>query len=452
MVYEVMEWINLLTTARVGMQSLDEEIGRTVFQRDFDRIIFSPAFRRLQSKTQVFPLPEIDFIHTRLTHSLETSSVGRSLGQMVVEKLEEKKPGIFNKNKLIPQSISSVVAAATIAHDIGNPPFGHSGEEAISYWFNTSKGKELIKDLSKEQQADLMNFEGNAMGFRILTKTLPHKSKRTGGLGITAATMGAFTKYPCESIEGNQKGKGIGRKKFGFFQSEKAIFEQTAQQLSLIREGSSFSWKRAPLAFLVEAADDICYLIMDLEDGYRLKLIPFETIEKLLIQLIGDDLIKERYELILDESEKIGYLRAKSINSLVQETSTAFIDNYNEIMSGVFNSSLTEIIGKGEELSQIRKISREKIYSYRKVQEIEAAGFEIISGLLESFLMALTNKNKTRESKIRKLITPTYLYDFNTADEKYEAIMAIIQFIAGMTDRFAIDTFRIIKGISLPNY
>ncbi len=450
-----MHWEKLLNDQRLGVAEFNRERspdGRSQFQKDFDRIVFSPAFRRLQDKTQVFPLPESDFVHTRLTHSLEVSVVGRSLGNLVGEAAIEKHPEL--KEQFSKFHFGDIVAAACLSHDIGNPPFGHSGEDAISEYFKNGNGKVFEENINdKKKWNDLTKYEGNAQGFRIIT-TLQNPDVQ-GGLRLTYATLAAFTKYPKESsaIDENEiSTKKKAYKKFGFFQSEKEIFKSVAEKTGLDYKNyeQDYLWCRHPLTFLVEAADDICYRIMDLEDGFRLGLISFPETEELIIPLV----IKKDMDgyLSRDEKEKIGYLRAKAISDLVNELARTFLDNEEKILSGKLEDDLISIIPKAGSLEVIKKISKEKIYRSRSVVEREVAGYEVLGGLLDTFINAynesyegnLSPKNRAIINLLPKRITN------ETNDELYSRLLRIIDFISGMTDSFAVSLYRKIKGISLP--
>ena len=456
-----MDWIQLLSKRLLGEPKQKAEAlqdGRSQFQRDFDRIVFSSAFRRLQDKTQVFPLPESDFVHTRLTHSLEVSCVGRSLGNFVGAQVLNRSPKL--KNNFSAFHFGEIVSAACLAHDIGNPPFGHSGEDAISEYFKNGNGKEFESKINDNKKwNDLTRFEGNAQGFRIITKL--QNPKLIGGLRLTHATLGAFTKYPKESIvEDDLSENKIKKKlysKFGYFQSEKNIFHEVANETGLLNKGdkNNFHWCRHPLAYLVEAADDICYRIMDLEDGFRLGLLTFNETEKLLMSLLTRKKLKSYKSR--DENDKIGYLRAKVINSIVNETAEVFLDEEKNILSGKLEKDLISILNKTKELEEIKKISIEKIYSYKSVVEREAAGFEVLGGLLDIFITAVNEasngktgiiapKNKT----ILKLLPKQFLNDTHSKSDLYYRLLIITDYISGMTDSYAVSLFRKIKGISLP--
>jgi len=449
-----LNWKELLNDNRLGVNvasSGSSVDGRSQFQKDFDRIVFSPAFRRLQDKTQVFPLPESDFVHTRLTHSLEVSVVGRSLGNLVGEKIIERHSQL--KNEFTKFHFGEVVAAACLAHDIGNPPFGHSGENAIAEYFKTGGGKEIKSNIDDEKKwSDLIKYEGNAQGFRIIT-TLQNPDI-DGGLRLTLATLAAFTKYPKESFTTANFKKLTDKtayKKFGFFQAEKNIFKEIAKAVglnSIENEGSW--WCRHPLSVLVESADDICYGIMDLEDGFRLGLISFKETEDLLMPFVPGDELKGYKGR--DENEKIGYLRAKSISELVNELADKFVDDEKKLLEGKFEDEMISVIEKADALKEIKKISIDKIYNYKSVVEREVAGYEVLGGLLDTFIHAynesyegnLSRKNRAVVNLMPKRIT------INPPEDIYLRLLNVIDFVSGMTDSFAVSLFRKIKGISLP--
>jgi dGTPase len=425
--------------------------GRSEFQKDFDRIVFSPAFRRLQDKTQVFPLPESDFVHTRLTHSLEVSCVGRSIGNLVGETTIERQPDL--ENKFTKFHFGEIVAAACLAHDIGNPPFGHSGEDAIAEYFRSGNGKEFKSKINDEKKwEDLAKFEGNAEGFRIITRLQNPKVK--GGLRLTHSTLAAVTKYPRESFINNLGKSSLSKsyKKYGFFQTEKELFKKVADEcgLDLIKKESNYWWCRHPLAFLVEAADDICYRIMDLEDGFRLGLISFSDTEELLRSLINEEQVKYYQEK--DENDKVGYLRAIAISELVTELSSRFLDEEKNILEGKFEDDLISVIKSGNALKIIKDVSVEKIYNYRSVVEREVAGYEVLGGLLDTFTHAYNEafigKISIRNRTIFNLLPQRIREEI--PDELYLRLLRIIDFVSGMTDSFAVSLFRKIKGISLP--
>lgn len=452
-----MDWKLLLTDERLGIEKNQsaKKDGRSQFQKDFDRIVFSPAFRRLQDKTQVFPLPESDFVHTRLTHSLEVSVVGRSVGNLVGERIITRHTKL--KSSITKFHFGDIVAAACLAHDIGNPPFGHSGEDAIAEYFKNGNGKRFQQEINDEKKwNDLIRFEGNAQGFRIITKLLNQDVK--GGLQLTYATLSALNKYPKESLTDSEIKKyfrhKIIYKKFGFFQSEKEIFKHVAEKTGLAKpdKAEKYLWARHPLSFLIEAADDICYSIMDLEDGFRLGLLSFKETENLLQPLIHKkDLTGYRNR---DDNEKVGYLRAKAISDLVNEIAETFVENEKEILAGNFNQELVTVIKKSTALKKIGKASIEKIYRHRSVVERESAGFEVLGGLLDTFITAYneySEKNLSPKNRsIINLLPQRIFYGEKENPELYHRLLRIIDFVSGMTDSYAVSIFRKIKGISLP--
>ena len=454
-----MNWINLLGAFRYGDQmprGMDEAQNRSIFEQDYDRIIFATPFRRLQDKTQVIPLPEYDFVHNRLTHSIEVSSVGRTLGKMVGTVLLEKYPEL-KKLSITHHDFGAIVAAASLAHDIGNPPFGHSGESAISEYFLNGPGVVFQHKLSEAEWNDVTRFEGNANGFRILTNAA---NAHAGGLRLTYPTLAAFTKYPKESLPILPKGRAS-EKKFGFFQSEQALFDELALRLGLMQvhhdEGSYY--RRHPLAFLVEAADDICYHIIDFEDGLRMQWIDFEWAEKLLLPIAGKAFYKASYDAIILTEEKASYLRAVAINSLIKEMAELFLQHEEAILQGTFDTSLISLSAHKNEIDQIKAISLQKVYKAKQVIEIEAAGFEVIGGLLDMFLKALQQvcnpnhgKIQYKHKKIAELL-PAHLQNpkAEIKESIYLQIISVCEFVAGLTDRHAISLFRKLKGIELPN-
>ncbi|MEJ2103526.1 MAG: deoxyguanosinetriphosphate triphosphohydrolase [Ignavibacteriaceae bacterium] len=449
-----MEWEKLLTDSRLEEKTSSkqkEHDGRSEFQKDFDRIVFSPAFRRLQDKTQVFPLPESDFVHTRLTHSLEVSCVGRSLGNLVGETVIERNTSL--KNKFTKFHFGEIVAAACLAHDIGNPPFGHSGEDAIAEYFRSGNGQKFKSKVKDEKKwSDLIHYEGNAQGFRIITKL--QNPKVRGGLRLTFSTLAAVTKYPRESgikIESKSLLNKVYRK-YGFFQAEKDLFKEVAEETGLnCRKGlETYWWCRHPLAFLVEAADDICYRVMDLEDGFRLGFVSFRDTEDLLMPLVNRKSLKGYKEI--DEKDRIGYLRAIAISELVNELALVFLDEEKNILKGKFQNDLISEIKRANALKKIKDISIEKIYRSRGVIEREVAGYEVLGGLLDTFINSyneaykgkISSKNKAVYELLPKRITE------EIPDDLYLRLLRIIDFVSGMTDSLAVSLFRKIKGISLP--
>ena len=449
-----MEWEKLLTNSRLGEKTKPKQKlqdGRSEFQKDFDRIVFSPAFRRLQDKTQVFPLPESDFVHTRLTHSLEVSCVGRSLGNLVGETVINRNSSL--KNKFTKFHFGEIVAAACLAHDIGNPPFGHSGEDAIAEYFRSGNGQKFKSKIKDEKKwNDLIQYEGNAQGFRIITKLQNPKIK--GGLKLTNSTLASVTKYPRESFI-KIKSKSLlnnAYRKYGFFQAEKELFGQVAEAAGLIYQKDEivYWWCRHPLAFLVEAADDVCYRVMDLEDGFRLGLVSFNDTEEMLIPLINKQALKGYKEK--DEKDRIGYLRAVAIRELVNELANVFLDKEKNILHGKFEDDLISKIRRANALKRIKEISMKQIYKSRSVVEREVAGYEVLGGLLDTFINAYNEAYEGKISSKNKAVfalLPERIAD-EIPDDLYLRLLKIIDFVSGMTDSLAVSLFRKIKGISLP--
>ncbi|MBN2166638.1 MAG: deoxyguanosinetriphosphate triphosphohydrolase [Marinilabiliaceae bacterium] len=439
-----MNWEQLLTAKRTGQENLTVEKSgdRTQFQRDFDRLIFSSPFRRLQDKTQVFPLPGSIFVHNRLTHSLEVSSVGRSLGNNISRLLVENK---IAETDLV-YEIGSVVAAACLAHDLGNPPFGHSGEKAISHYFSNGYGSSYKGAVTDAQWNDLINFEGNANAFRILTTKF--HGRRTGGFALTYSTVASILKYPYSS---SSKGK----KKYGYFQSEEITFKKIVKELGLI-ELEQGVYSRHPLVYLVEAADDICYQFMDIEDAHKLKILSTDETKALLLSFFDSEndlsLLKKIYEVfteVTDTNEQITYLRAIVIGKLVQACTDIFWSNRKNILDGTFEGALVDhlpgLLGKAMVVCQNTAIKR--IYRHQSVVEIEIAGFKILGVLLDEFIKAVLNP----KLYYSKLLLPFIPEQFQVTEEAsvYKKIQTVLDFVSGMTDVYALELFRKIKGMGL---
>ena len=441
-----MIWKTLLSTKRKGQRTgVSAESSRSAFEQDYDRIIFSHPFRRLQDKTQVHPLPEHDFVHTRLTHSLEVSSVGRSLGKRAGEIILKRHPDLSTEFTLF--DFGAIVAAAALAHDLGNPPFGHAGEDAISDFFlHHAHGLHFKDHVSEKQWQDLTRFEGNAQGFRIL-------DKEEYGLKLTYACLGAFTKYPCAALFPGRDKKRKSQKKYGFFESEKAAFEDIAAELGLVVQGDD-CWCRHPLAFLVEAADDICYSIIDLEDGCRLGLVSLDETVDLLSGILRNKLDRKKLENHRDLNQKLGILRAMAIGELIDSSTEVFLAYEKSLLDGTFDQALTELSVYSETLNEISRLSIERIYHARHVVEIEASGHQILPGLLEEFTETGTHIIEGRPSRKYnnlRLLLPADIASSIQArpGDYYHMLRSIIDFVSGLTDRHALSLYRKIKGISL---
>ncbi|GGG11471.1 dGTP triphosphohydrolase [Pontibacter amylolyticus] len=430
--------------------SSDESV-RGEFQRDYDRIVFSSAFRRLQNKTQVMPMPESDFVHTRLTHSLEASVVGRSLGRIVGKSILERYPELTGDKNIQEADFGDIVAAACLAHDIGNPPFGHSGEDAISAYFLSEEAQPFLTTLTEAQKSDLQRFEGNAAGFRVLTYTYPAHCNLPGGLSLTYTTLATFTKYPKESQPEIKGTKSTSEKKYGFFQTEKAWFNTIAQELGLLNKGSGDQvfFQRHPLAFLVEAADDICYRIIDFEDGLKLGLVPHQQGIALLRQILNDAPDRVSSLTFYDWREEIGYLRARIIGKLIQETTQIFLQHEEAILVGTYDKPLINELSCKPVLDEIKSLSIELIYRNKPVLEIEAAGFEVLGGLLDACMKAAFRRDSKHHRKIADLIPPHYL-QLPEGSSDYERIIHITDYVTSLTDQAALGLYRKIKGIELP--
>lgn len=440
-----MEWTKLLSSKRFGMEDYYDQRNhdRTEYQRDYDRLIFSSPFRRLQNKTQVFPLPGSIFVHNRLTHSLEVASVGRSIGNYVGKSLRAKYPN----TEAHFEEMGDIVSAACLAHDLGNPPFGHSGEKAIGTFFSEGKGGDLKQEVEKEggRWTDFTHFEGNANAIRLLTHQFI--GRRKGGFVMTYSTLASIVKYPYSSELSGKK------QKFGFFASEEESFQKIANDLGIIQTNSSpLRYVRYPLVYIVEAADDICYQIMDIEDAHKLNILSTEkTIDLFLQYFEGERQAKviRNLDFVADVNEKIGYLRSSIIGQLVQECAQVFLQNEQEILSGTFQGSLISNISATplQAYQQCSQFAVANIYKSKEVLDIELAGYQIITSLLERFVEAIQ--------------TPTHAYSailLNRVPEQYnmyaqsitQRVQAVIDFISGMTDVYALDLYRKITGMDVP--
>ena len=432
----MMNWEQLLSLKRFGDTNKrirkEEDETRLGFEVDYDRVIFSSEFRSLQDKTQVIPMSQTDFVHTRLTHSLEVSVVGRSLGRKVGLKILEKHPHLKNVLGYQPNDFGAIVAAAALAHDIGNPPFGHSGEKAIGEFFKTGNGKFFKEQLTSKEYQDLCDFEGNANGFKIVTDS---RKGREGGLRLSYATLGAFIKYPKESLPKKPTGH-IADKKYGFFQSEKEAFLDVVAELGLLkRSDSNISYSRHPLTYLVEAADDICYTIIDFEDGINLGLIQEEFALEYLINLVRNTIDTEKYHRLTNTQDRVSYLRALAINTLINEAVMTFIENEDVILSGEFGSSLLDKSKYEAQINDIIKISVENIYQSKDVIKKEIGGYKVINQLLDTYTNAVNNKFNNEASNYDKLIMKGLpdTIDLNTIN-LYSRLLNICHYIASLSD------------------
>ncbi len=446
----------LFSNKRTGRASLASgEEARTEYQRDFDRIIFASAFRRLQNKTQVFPLPGSVFVHNRLTHSLEVASVGRSLGSLIGDFIVDKYAADLTEesSQFYKHSLYNVISSACLCHDIGNPAFGHSGEDAIASFF--SKNESTLKsNFSLAEWADFVNFEGNSNAIRTLTQQ--QQGKTEGGIQLTYTTLASIIKYPCEATA---KTKGIiHRKKFGFFQSEKETFLDIAEKTTMVKDSDNpLIYFRHPFVWLVEAADDICYTIIDLEDAHRLGIVEFSTCKELMINLIKSDgtsdlkKVEAQLEKITNKNDKIAFLRAKSIGFLIENAKRTYEANFESIVNTTFKTPLLDVVNTHSSgaISAIVKFSVENIYNHRSVVEIENAGYNVMYELLQHFVPpALKDKDSRTKSEqmALKLLPPQFIYENESA---YRKTLGVLDYVSGMTDNYATDLYRKIKGIDI---
>ena len=450
----IMRWEQLLSLRRFGdinkRLRLEQDETRLGFEVDYDRIIFSSAFRSLQDKTQVVPLPihmgtHKDFVHTRLTHSLEVSVVGRSLGRIAGKAILEKYPYLSNEHGHHFNDFGAIVAAASLAHNIGNPPFGHSGEKAIGVFFSDGDGKKYQSLLNEKEYQDLVDFEGNANGFKLLTES---REGVPGGLRLSYATLGAFMKYPKESLP-KRPTDHISDKKFGFFQSEKDLFYEVADELGLKEKHGKGgkSLHRHPLTYLVEAADDICYTIIDFEDGINRGFISEDFALEYLIKLVKDKISTSKYNQMAHAKDRLSYLRALAINTLIQEAVSIFVRHEETIVSGNFPQALLDKSQYAAQIDDIIKISIKKIYQSPEVVEKELAGYTVIGDILRVYTEALIAKKEANESAYHKLVLRTLPQQYrNTEGSHYQVLMNICSFVASLSDSAAVQLHQRVLG------
>ena len=443
-----MNWQQLISNKRLGqeLRHAERHDDRSEFKRDYDRLIFSAPFRRLQNKTQVFPLPGSIFVHNRLTHSLEVASVGMSLGNDVARVLMESHPEL--RGTLF-EEIGTIVSAACLAHDMGNPPFGHSGEKAIQAFFKEGKGQQLRQLVRPEFWEDLVRFEGNANAFRLLTHRF--HGRREGGFVMTYTTLASIVKYPHSSQCAGMKGK------FGFFCTEEPYYRRIADELGLVRKSAADApaeYARHPLVYLVEAADDICYEIMDIEDAHKLRILSFEETSDLLLGFFDDGTRRKIQQRIVDEgitdnNEKVVYMRACAIGLLEAECARTFVKHEQEILEGTLKGCLMDNAQASiaEAYRRCTEVSFRKIYNSKPVLDVELSGYKIMETLMESLIEAAVSPEKYHSEQLRKRFSSQY--DINS-DDFETRVMAVIDFISGMTDIFALDIYQKINGISLP--
>lgn len=460
-----MKWASLYTTYRTGERTDRPAIYdpvRSSFQRDYDRIIFSSAFRRLQNKTQVFPLPGAIFVHNRLTHSLEVASVGRSLGKAVGEQIAAKHKAEGEAfTEFYRHELASVIASACLAHDIGNPPFGHSGEDAIRAYFTGQEGperKRIESALSLNQLLDFEFFEGNSNALRTLTHSF--NEPEPGGYRLTYTTLASLVKYPCASVSGFNKETGlIATKKSGFFDSEMATYKQIANTLGIPANGAyEHVYARHPFVYLTEAADDICYRVIDMEDAHRLHIVSIDKFMELFMPFFegeekydSADYIQGKLDKINDDNQKVQYIRARWIGLMTGKLANVFMEQEKALLAGTLEKDLLKCLPARERelIDKINKFSVSHIYNYRAVVEIEIAGYNVIGGLLKEFIHAVLNPKLSKSAKIIKLVSKQFPLVLEE-QHIYQDIQSLVDFIAGMTDLYAIDIYRKITGITIP--
>ena len=461
--FPILDWQHLISNKRLGQElhHAERHDERSEFKRDYDRLIFSAPFRRLQNKTQVFPLPGSIFVHNRLTHSLEVASVGMSLGSDVARDVIRRNPALAGS---LVEELGTIVSSACLAHDLGNPPFGHSGEKAIQTFFSEGAGSVLRDKLPDDVWSDLIHFEGNANAFRILTHRF--SGRREGGFAMTYSTLASIVKYPYPSTAIPY----VGKEKFGFFTSEAPTYHKIASELG-ITASSQFTehssqlkphtsnlkpqtYPRHPLVYLVEAADDICYEVMDIEDAHKLKLLSYEETRDLLLAFFDDDVqraIMQRIETehITDENEQVVYMRASVIGKLENECVEAFLHNEAAIMAGTFRGALIKHIGERQRKAyeQCTKVALSKIYHSKPVLDIELGGYHIMGTILERMVDAIISPDRFYSQQLLRRVSSQY--EINAPDMPTR-VMAVIDFISGMTDVFALDFYQKINGTSLP--
>ena len=438
-----MDWNNLLSVSRLSSAHNNVDI-RSAFQHDYDRIVFSTAFRRLQNKTQVFPLPGSQIVHNRLTHSIEVASVGRSIACMVSQKLSQKFGADLEKKIA---HIDFIVAAACLAHDLGNPPFGHSGEESISSYFRDYEGQKYRELVTEAQWHDLTSFEGNANAIRILTHQFT--GRRVGGLALTSATLATLVKYPYPSFDNGN------RKKYNVFCSELDIFDKIMSDCGIQAiDSKRHIYHRHPLSFMMEAADDICYLFLDMEDAHKRSIVDTQLVENCFTSFFNpfEDVqffeYKDNvYNIVTDTNERIAFLRAQAINKLVDCVSNVFVENYESIMNGSFEGGLISHLPEFQNnaLNACRSISKSNIYKHSSVVKIELTGYKVLGYLISSFTDAVMNPEKSYNKKLISLIPNQFI---TTNDDVYSKIQIALDYISNMTDLYAVQLYKDLNGIN----
>ncbi|OEU73615.1 MAG: hypothetical protein BA874_08520 [Desulfuromonadales bacterium C00003068] len=441
-----LQWSALLSNQRVDQKSSltppTDHAERSEFESDYDRAVFSEPFRRLAKKTQVHPLAPNDHIHNRLIHSIEVASVGRSLGKKVQHFLQQKYPDqaqIFDE-------LSLIVQVGCLIHDIGNPPFGHAGEYAIREWLAKHEQLVFYHDdntlrCNAQTREDLLLFEGNAQGFRLAAR---RDNPKCGYLRLTYASLGSMIKYPWTSDdERAQK-----QKKFNVFDSEKALFTEMSREMGLICDDGTVA--RHPLSFLTEAADDICYRMLDMEDAVSMGIFPEQPIQELFLTIAGCP---------EDTWKPVAMARGEAISALINESFKVFKDNYELIMAGQRERDLKADFSKHykQNFKEIKE-NYVKIFSHRGKLSYEIGSYKIIGRIIKAFVLSiqsLCEKDNYEELEYisSRCFDLAWGEDFTRQNFKKDYdwwLRQTFDYVSGLTDNYAIQISREIEGVLTP--
>ncbi len=430
------QWRKLLLPLRYGGSGVDFkklDPARSPFLQDRDRIIYSSSFRRLARKTQVHPLVRNDHIHTRLSHSLEVSSVGRSLGAMA---------GYFLRRRgelpdyAAPEFPGQILEAACLAHDIGNPPFGHAGEFAIRDWFGDPANHIYVNALEETQQSDFRCFDGNAQGFRVVN--VVENNRDQGGFRLTYPTLASMVKYPWDSWQSRARG---GKCKFNYYQAEAAIFEDVFRALGLKTRRGDFA--RHPLSLLAEAADDTCYRIVDMEDARELDIITLADILKVVEPLAPSlKLDPQRLEDTGSDRERAGYVRARVIGHVTASLFETFATQYERIMRRECEGPLMDMAPEDVRayMASAKEIFNERILKNSHKTALEIGSYSVYKRLLDTFIPAChrricdPGRLTYKEQQALQLMGG---HAPRREDDLYVSYLRVLDFITGMTDQYA---------------